>query len=360
MHIQEQLNKYQIFISYRRNGSDAHARVFYEKLKEIGFTVFLDFESLFSGGFETNILTAIDECEDFVLLLPKDGLQRCVNEEDLMRKEIKQAIDGKKNIIPIFINGFKMPEKKDLPADISVLSEEHGFDCSMEYFDAVFEKLLRNLNSRPKDDYLYETISRVRNKTLSVQHDYFKKWVCVKLDEFLAENDEFFDGTNWTNPHSEQTFGIAGIAFTKKSLKATTAVADYWDDNFTIEYLNKQAEMIKKGVTIHRIFIIEKGCVENAVKQMDYQYNLGINVFYIEKGNEFIDPSWLLEDYLIQDDELLVQIYCESHQFDSQNNNNEEITMNPIKVKKKVERFQRILERSIRYDPKDFLQHSEN
>ena len=29
--------QYQIFISYRRNGSDAHARVFYEKLKEIGY-----------------------------------------------------------------------------------------------------------------------------------------------------------------------------------------------------------------------------------------------------------------------------------------------------------------------------------
>ena len=31
MHKQEQQENYQIFISYRRNGSDAHARVFYEK-----------------------------------------------------------------------------------------------------------------------------------------------------------------------------------------------------------------------------------------------------------------------------------------------------------------------------------------
>jgi len=28
--------------------------------------------------------------------------------------------------------------------------------------------------------------------------------------------------------------------------------------------------------------------------------------------------------------------------------------MNPIKVKRKVERFQRIVERSTKYDPKDF------
>ena len=78
--------QYQIFISYRRNGSDAHARVFYEKLKEIGYTVFLDFESLFSGGFKLNILKAIEECTDFVLLLPKDGLDRCQDEDDLLRE----------------------------------------------------------------------------------------------------------------------------------------------------------------------------------------------------------------------------------------------------------------------------------
>ena len=33
----EMQDHYQIFISYRREGSDAHARVFYEKLKERGF-----------------------------------------------------------------------------------------------------------------------------------------------------------------------------------------------------------------------------------------------------------------------------------------------------------------------------------
>ena len=131
--------QYQIFISYRRNGSDAHARVFYEKLKEIGYTVFLDFESLFSGGFKLNILKAIEECTDFVLLLPKDGLDRCQDEDDLLREEIATAIRCNKNIIPIFISGFKMPPRATLPEDIASLSERHGIDCSMEYFDAVFQ-----------------------------------------------------------------------------------------------------------------------------------------------------------------------------------------------------------------------------
>ncbi len=345
---------YQIFISYRRNGSDAHARVFYEKLKEKGFSVFLDFESLFSGGFKKNISKAVNECEDFVLLIPSGGLDRCSDEDDTLRHEIRLALEGKKNIIPIFINGFKMTDVKVFPEDIAAISEINGIDCTMEYFDAVFEKLLRNLHSEPSDNYVYETLDNVRKKLLSVEHDYFKKWACMKVNDFLSENEDFFDGTNWTNPHAEDTFGVSGIEFTNKSIKAITAVSDYWQDNFTIEYLKKQAAIVADGAVIQRVFVLEDNGLESAVAQMDYQHNLGIEVYYIEKSNEYIDPEWLEEDYLIQDDELLVQIYCDTHQFKTQNKNNEQITMDSVKVRKKIERFQRILERATRYDPENF------
>ena len=338
--------RYQIFISYRRNGSDAHARVFYEKFKELGYSVFLDFESLFSGGFKVNILKAIEECSDFLLLLPKDGLARCSEEDDLLREEIATAIRFKKNIIPVFISGFKMPLPSELPPDIAELVERNGVDCSMEYFDAVFEKIVRNLDSQPQDNELYQTLARLRDRVLGLRHDYFKKWVCMKVNGFLFENDDFFDGTNRTNPHAEDTFGISGISFTKKSIKAITAVSDYWNDHFTVEYLKQQARLIEKGVKITRIFVIEKGGLEAARPQMEYQKKMGIHVCYIEKGNEFIDPEWLLEDYLIQDDELLVQIFCQTHQFESQTKNTEMITMDTVKVGHKIERFQRILERA--------------
>ncbi len=346
--------KYQIFISYRRDGSDAHARVFYEKLKDKGYTVFLDFESLFSGGFEPNIMNAIDDCDDFILLLPKDGFSRCNDENDLLRKEIHQAIIMKKNIIPIFIGGFVMPNKKDLPDDICIITEKNWFACTMEYFDAVFEKLLRNLVSIPKDECLYSMINCVKEKTLTIQHEYFKKWVYIKLNSFLSENESFFNGTNWTNPHSEQTFGIEGIGYTKKSIKAITSVSDYWEDTFTVEYLNRQAELVKDGILISRIFVLDKPYDANAMRQMKYQYDLGIKVFYIEKGDAFINPEWLTEDYLIQDDTLLVQIYCASHKYESQEKN-EMITMDPTKVSLKIERYQRILERSTLFRPSDCI-----
>ena len=342
-------DNYQIFISYRRNGSDAHARVFYDRLKDKGFSVFLDFESLFSGGFEGNILKAIDGCTDFILLLPKNGLDRCSDEDDLMRKEIREALNNNKNIIPVFINGFTMPDKKDLPDDIAMLVYANGIECSMEYFNAVFDKVYRNLDSQPRDNKLYESLQRLHSRVLSLNHDYFKKWACIKINSFLNENDDFFDGTNHTDPHAEDTFGIAGIQFTEKNIKAITVVADYWQDPFTLGYLEKQAELIKKGISITRVFVLEKNQYDAAKGLMQYQSERGIDVYYIYKGNEFIDPAWLEEDYLIQDERLLVEINCKSHRFDSTCSDTETITTSTVEVQIKLERYQRIIERAKKF-----------
>ena len=339
----------QIFISYRREGSDAHARVFYEKLTEAGYSVFLDFESIFSGGFEECIIDAIHNCTDFILLIPKGGLKRCEQADDYMRKEIVTAIKANKNIIPVFINGFKMPSRQSLPEDISAIAEKNGIECSMEYFGAVFEKLVRNLDSELEDDSIFSALSEIKKYICNIKHSYFKKWAYIRLNKFIAENKELFQESNITNPHAEDTFGISGICFTRKSLMALTSVSDYWQDNFTIEYLARQAELIKQGVHIQRVFILEQGGYEKAKDQMEYQKNLGIEVFYIYKGDQFIDPDWLEEDYLIQDGELLVQIYCNTHQFVGQDKCSEEITMDKARVSIMIERFRRIVERSVRF-----------
>ena len=342
--------KYQIFISYRRNGTDAHARLFYEKLKEKGYNVFLDFESLFSGGFKDNIAKAIEECTDFVLCLSEDGLKRCDDENDMMKFEIESAIKKHKNIIPIFINGFKMPDKENVCEAIKEITDHNGIECRMEYFDSVMKKLIRHLHSRPTDENLFVSLEKLRDKVFSLKHPYFRKWTAIKINKFIYDNEDFFENRNCTDPHKEDTFGVAGIEFTRKNLKALTVVNDYWQDNFVIEYLQMQKRMIEKGITIERIFVVDKECMNAISQQMKSQKDLGVNVYYIERDNEYIDPQWLQEDYLIQDEELLVQIFCNSHKFGQKSDLNERITMDPVIVQNKIERFSRILERAKKYD----------
>lgn len=137
----------QIFISYRREGGDVTAKLICEKLKNCGYTVFYDYDSLSGGYFDSRILDAIEKCQDFILVLPPHSLDRCVNEEDWVRKEIKHALQCKKNIVPLMLPGFEFP--RELPGDIAEVTRFNGVQFVMAYFDSVMETVVDHLTSQP-------------------------------------------------------------------------------------------------------------------------------------------------------------------------------------------------------------------
>ena len=97
----------QIFISYRREGGEALAHLIHDRLRQKNYRVFLDVESLRSGMFNNALYKKIEECEDFLIVLPKNALNRCVDPEDWVRLEIDHALELNKNIIPIMMRNFK-------------------------------------------------------------------------------------------------------------------------------------------------------------------------------------------------------------------------------------------------------------
>lgn len=94
-------NKYDIFISYRRAGGAQYARILQLMLSQRGFKVFLDYDELKDGVFGKRIKAAIQEAPIFMLVLSKDSLDRCKNEDDWVREEIIYALQGGKKIIPV-------------------------------------------------------------------------------------------------------------------------------------------------------------------------------------------------------------------------------------------------------------------
>ena len=139
----------QIFISYRRDGGDVTAKLICEALKNKGYSVVFDFDALKGGFFDTRILQTIQGCSDVVLVLPVGGLDRCVNNDDWVRQEIRHAISCKKNIIPVMLNGFEFPD--NLPEDIEVIRRYNGVRFAMDYFDAVIDKIAERLIARPQN-----------------------------------------------------------------------------------------------------------------------------------------------------------------------------------------------------------------
>lgn len=138
--------QYQIFISYRRSTGKELARLFYYQLKEEGYRVFFDMETMDRGKFNEQLYNVIDDCDDFVLVLSEGALDRCASPEDWVRHEIEHAIEKGKNIIPVFTPEFVFPA--DLPATMKELPYYQGVPFKSEFFDASVQKIVNLLVSR--------------------------------------------------------------------------------------------------------------------------------------------------------------------------------------------------------------------
>lgn len=133
------MKRYQIFISYRRDGGSELAGRLSDRLSARGYNVFFDVESMRSGAFNTQLLGAIDQCSDVLLVLPPHALDRCVDADDWVRQELAYALKKKKNIIPVLMRGFVFPDT--LPADIAAVRMMEGVAASHDYFDAVVDRI---------------------------------------------------------------------------------------------------------------------------------------------------------------------------------------------------------------------------
>ena len=142
--------KYDIFLSYRRDGGETMSILLRDRLSAKGYRVFLDIESLKSGSFNKKLLSVIEGCTDVIVVCSKNSLERCSNEYDWVRMEISHALQHSKNVVPFLLRDFEWPAV--LPAEIDALRVQNGVNAgSNEYFDAVIDRLAENfLKSVPK------------------------------------------------------------------------------------------------------------------------------------------------------------------------------------------------------------------
>ena len=132
--------KYDVFLSYRRDGGETMSILLRDRLLAMGYRVFLDIESLNSGSFNEKLLSVIEGCTDVIVVCSQNSLDRCANENDWMRTEIAHALRHRKNIVPVMLRGFEWPD--DLPGDMEALKTQNGVNAgSNEYFDAVIDRL---------------------------------------------------------------------------------------------------------------------------------------------------------------------------------------------------------------------------
>ena len=147
-------NNYDIFISYKRKSLPTANNLYY-RLTTRGYSTFFDLEEMGRDNFNVQLLNYIENAKDVFVILEEGSLDGCKQEnweeEDWFCHEIAFAIEKKKNIIPILLNGYKMPSEDFFPDKLKELSLKNAPEFNFSFFEAYLDKLVEKeyLLSKP-------------------------------------------------------------------------------------------------------------------------------------------------------------------------------------------------------------------
>ena len=152
--------KYDIFISYRRKGGIKDARLVDEKLRNSGYSVSFDIDTLGRGKFTDTLKTRLKDCKDFIVIFEPTYYEKFYDEngnvqpEDVLNEdwcylELKNALLMNKNIIPLVQKDFIF--SNNLPKDVKEIAEMNSIQLTEKEFKEIFEHKVKSyLISKPK------------------------------------------------------------------------------------------------------------------------------------------------------------------------------------------------------------------
>jgi len=135
-----------VFISYRRIDAGPYARLLQVQLGEHlpGMPVFMDLDSIEAGtDFAEAIKTGLDACCVLVALIGSrwltladdEGRRRLDNPDDYVRFEIRTALERCVRVIPVLVDGARMPRRQQLPDDLGKLARLNPLEMSYDRYE---------------------------------------------------------------------------------------------------------------------------------------------------------------------------------------------------------------------------------
>lgn len=158
-----------VFISYRREDSAGFAGRIYDRLVtrlESG-RVFFDVDNIEPGlDFVKVLADRVGNCDALVAIIGEEWLtsandeheRRLDDPHDFVRIEIEAALQRDIRVIPVLINGARMPRATDLPDPLKPLVRRQAIEISHTRFDSDSERLTRAVQ-RALDDQAPEAVS---------------------------------------------------------------------------------------------------------------------------------------------------------------------------------------------------------
>src|SRR5690242_17880558 len=146
-----------IFISYRREDTAFPAGWLFDRLVEhFGRgQVFKDVDSIQLGDkFAERISDAVASTDvllaligdEWLTIADKGGRRRLDDPEDFVRLEIESALTRNVRVIPVLIDGVKMPPAEKLPPTLAPLTGRQALELSPSRFESDIMRLLKLLD----------------------------------------------------------------------------------------------------------------------------------------------------------------------------------------------------------------------
>ena len=147
-----------IFISYRREDAAGPAHRLYERLADrfSAASVFIDVETLEVGDeFGQVIEEKVGFCDALVAVIgPRwldavdgTGRRRLDDPDDWVRREIAAALDAGTKVLPVLVDGARLPERRALPAAVARLADHQVLDLRTDRFDRDADRLIAALEA---------------------------------------------------------------------------------------------------------------------------------------------------------------------------------------------------------------------
>lgn len=151
-----------VFISYRRDDSAGHAGRVHDRLvREFGRDLlFMDVDAIPLGvNFIKVLREQVVACDVLLALIgpnwlnarDDEGNRRLNNPNDFVRIEIATALHRDIPVIPILLEGAKIPKADQLPKDLKELAVRNALDVRHASFHNDMDKLVRSLRSQDLD-----------------------------------------------------------------------------------------------------------------------------------------------------------------------------------------------------------------
>ena len=141
-----------LFISYRRDDSAGYAgRLFDALVRRFGEpAVFMDLTDIAPGSdFVETIDRAVGSCEVLLVLIGRSwltsadgqGRSRLEDPQDFIRREVSTALGRNILVVPVLVQGARMPTAEQLPEDLKKLARREAIELSDSRWDTDVARL---------------------------------------------------------------------------------------------------------------------------------------------------------------------------------------------------------------------------